>query len=127
MSSKRWRSCKVEVDVGLFTMGYMVYPLANHHIPYGWPFIAHSQTELIFFSAVSFTSTGFMKWSGEYSSWEPLFEGLLSMLEQDWGCGPTDLMGFGGASLGVYVGNLQILWGPGCRALKRAWGCMFTT
>ena len=50
MSSKRWRSCKVEVDVGLFTMGYMVYPLANHHIPYGWPFIAHSQTELIFFS-----------------------------------------------------------------------------
>jgi hypothetical protein len=91
------------------------------------PILRHIVAELIFFSAVSFTSTGFMKWSGEYSSWEPLFEGLLGMLEQDWGCGPTDLMGFGGASLGVYVGNLQILWGPGCRALKRAWGCMFTT
>ena len=36
---------------------------------------------------------------------------------------PTGLMGSVGPGLGVYVGNLQVLWG----LLDRVWGCMLAT
>ena len=36
---------------------------------------------------------------------------------------PTGLMGLVGPSLGLYVGNLQVLWG----LLGPAWGCMLAT
>ena len=36
---------------------------------------------------------------------------------------PTCLMGCVGASLGLYVGNLQVLWG----VLEPVWGCMLAT
>ena len=36
---------------------------------------------------------------------------------------PTGLMGLVGPSLGLHVGNLQVLWG----LLDPAWGCMFAT
>ena len=36
---------------------------------------------------------------------------------------PTGLMGVVGPSLGLYVGNLQVLWG----LLDRLWGCMLAT
>ena len=36
---------------------------------------------------------------------------------------PTGLMGVVGLSLGLYVGNLQVLWG----LLDRLWGCMLAT
>ena len=36
---------------------------------------------------------------------------------------PTSLMGFVGPSLGLYVGNLQFLWG----LLDPAWGCILAT
>ena len=36
---------------------------------------------------------------------------------------PTYLMGVVGPSLGLYVGNLQVLWG----LLDRLWGCMLAT
>ena len=72
--------------------------------------------------------------------WQQLFWG---MVDRAWGCmlatyssyggwwtelgavcwQPTALMGHVGRSLGLYVGNLQLLWGM----LDGVWGCMLAT
>ena len=71
------------------------------------------------------------------------YGGLWGLLDRLWGCmlatyrscggcwtvlgavcwQPTGLMGVVGPSLGLYVGNLQVLWG----LLDRPWGCMLAT
>ena len=68
---------------------------------------------------------------------------LWGMLDRAWGCilttyssygacwtelgavcwQPTALMGHVGRSLGLYVGNLQVLWSM----LDGVWGCMLAT
>ena len=68
-----------------------------------------------------------------YRSWGLLVLGCMLATYRSYGAcwtqlgavywQPTSLMGLVGPSLGLYVGNLQVLWG----LLDPAWGCMLAT
>ena len=47
----------------------------------------------------------------------------MGVVDRLWGCMLATYMGVVGPSLGLYVGNLQVLWG----LFDRLWGCMLAT
>ena len=99
---------------------------------------------LTVFGAVCWQPTGLMGVGGPFLG---LYVGNLQVLwglvDRFWGCilatymsyggcltvfgavcwQPTGLMGVGGPFLGLYVGNLQVLWG----LVDRFWGCILAT
>ena len=98
---------------------------------------------LTVFGAVCWQPTGLMRLVTVFGAvcWQPT--GLMGVVDRLWGCmlatyrscggcwtvfgavcwQPTGLVEVVGPSLGLYVGNLQVLWG----LLDRLWGCMLAT